>query len=367
MPLLNINEVQEVINAIINSGLDASDSRTALFQFIKPAFKASIPTSSVAITQLTMDIGRMNEIERFSNGDVPLQIYLQNAVLLLTGFEQEHNIVRAVLDKIMHRATGMPRLDPATLPETNEKIVFSDDMVTFGFMEAGVKAAAAVLKLYVPRFENGIARNNSKGEHMTYLGTGWLLTESLVMTNHHVINARNDNEAAALTPDFERQARTTRAQFDFDADNLAGIDTQIDSVLAWNQSLDYAILRIPATGREPLRRSTVSVEMGSDPIPVNIIQHPGGRSKRYGIRNNLVSAATATELRYFTDTESGSSGSPVFNEKWEVVALHRASTYVANVQFQGKTTAYVNLGTPLLPIIDDIKARYSELAAEIGL
>jgi V8-like Glu-specific endopeptidase len=102
-------------------------------------------------------------------------------------------------------------------------------------------------------------------------------------------------------------------------------------------------------------------------VPVNIIQHPGGRSKRYGIRNNLVSASTATELRYFTDTESGSSGSPVFNDQWQVVALHRASIYVAQVEFQGKTTAYVNVGTHLSAILDDLRAHHPSIAAEVGV
>lgn len=99
---------------------------------------------------------------------------------------------------------------------------------------------------------------------------------------------------------------------------------------------------------------------------MNIIQHPGGRSKRYGIRNNLLSAANDNELRYFTDTETGSSGSPVFDDRWEVVGLHRASSYVENVQFQGKPTAYVNVGTQLTAIVADLRARYPALAAEIG-
>ena len=52
---------------------------------------------------------------------------------------------------------------------------------------------------------------------------------------------------------------------------------------------------------------------------------------------------------------SGSSGSPVFNDQWQVVALHRASTYVAQVEFQGKTTAYVNVGTHMSAILDDLE------------
>jgi hypothetical protein len=37
------------------------------------------------------------------------------------------------------------------------------------------------------------------------------------------------------------------------------------------------------------------------------IQHPNGKAKRFGIRNDLVSASTDTDLRYFIDTEGGPS------------------------------------------------------------
>lgn len=96
-----------------------------------------------------------------------------------------------------------------------------------------------------------------------------------------------------------------------------------------------------------------------------MLGHPRGRSKRYGIRNNLVSGGTDTDLRYFTDTEFGSSGSPVCNDRWEVVALHRGATYVEGVQFQGKPTAYVNVGTHLEVILKDIGDRFPELAKRL--
>ena len=255
---------------------------------------------------------------------------------------------------------------PKIVAETPEKIVHTDDLVTFAFMERGVRAAAAVMKLRVPRFEAGVARVNAAGTPLIYLGTGWLLTESLLITNHHVINARNEGEDDATVADLTLQAQGTQVQLDFDADGLAGTDLKAQTLEAWNKELDYAIVRIPATGRNFLPRSQQSIQLGNEPIPVNIIQHPGGRSKRYAIRNNLLQAVSATELRYFTDTEGGSSGSPVFNDQWQVVGLHRASAYVAAVEFQGKNTAYVNVGTPWPAIAGDLQARFPDLAAAIS-
>ena len=38
---------------------------------------------------------------------------------------------------------------------------------------------------------------------------------------------------------------------------------------------------------------------------VNIIQHPDGDFKQIAIRNNLVTATTDVDVRYFTDTRRG--------------------------------------------------------------
>ena len=83
------------------------------------------------------------------------------------------------------------------------------------------------------------------------------------------------------------------------------------------------------------------------------------------IRNNLVYRADYPTIQYFTDTEGGSSGSPVCTDDWRVVALHRAWAPVHNVQFQGKTTGWVNEGTQVAAILAHLQQHYSALYAEI--
>ena len=84
-------------------------------------------------------------------------------------------------------------------------------------------------------------------------------------------------------------------------------------------------------------------------MPLNIIQHPSGHPKRVALRNNLLTDADATTIRYFTDTLTGSSGSPVFSDEWKVIGLHRGSTSVAGVSFQGRDTAVVNVSAVCTP------------------
>ena len=68
--------------------------------------------------------------------------------------------------------------------------------------------------------------------------------------------------------------------------------------------------------------------------PVNIIQHPLGEMKQVIIRENklvdLPPQPLDTFAHYEGDTEPGSSGSPVFNDQWEVIALHHSGVPATN-------------------------------------
>ncbi len=57
---------------------------------------------------------------------------------------------------------------------------------------------------------------------------------------------------------------------------------------------------------------------------VTIIQHPLGGPKQVAITANQVVNLFEHRLQYTTDTQPGSSGSPVFDDRWKVIALHHA-------------------------------------------
>ena len=63
---------------------------------------------------------------------------------------------------------------------------------------------------------------------------------------------------------------------------------------------------------------------------VNIIQHPSGGPKQIALYHNIVAYADEKRIQYSTDTLPGSSGSPVFDNSWRVVALHHSGGWITN-------------------------------------
>ena len=57
---------------------------------------------------------------------------------------------------------------------------------------------------------------------------------------------------------------------------------------------------------------------------LNIIHHPGGDYQQLSIRENRFTKVLPSTIWYETDTAQGSSGSPVFNDQWQIVALHHS-------------------------------------------
>jgi V8-like Glu-specific endopeptidase len=214
----------------------------------------------------------------------------------------------------------------------------------------------------VPPYQDGARRTTPLGAPANpHGGTGWLITPTLLVTNHHVLNARSAIEGhrpQASAADLSLQAAGTVARFDYDAEPAGGVEVGCSGVEAWEPALDYAILRLaesPGRAGLPVRWSPLDATL-EDNVPVNVIQHPNGKAKRIGLRNNIVDGTTKQEIRYFTDTQPGSSGSPVLTDDWVVCALHRSSRHV-DVKFQGKPSAHVNVGTQISAVLADLADR----------
>lgn len=155
--------------------------------------------------------------------------------------------------------------------------------------------------------------------------------EILILTNHHVVN--EDGAGTALRP-AEVRIRFEAADGDA-ADTLLG-PVQVLSEANSLTAQDYALLRLNAKGL------TIPPVPINDELPardskarVYVIGYPLGKGLQFSLQDNLLldhegppngdpKRPARRLVQYFAPTDPGSSGSPVFDEKWRCIALHHA-------------------------------------------
>jgi endonuclease G len=195
---------------------------------------------------------------------------------------------------------------PGAQPGDYEKIIAAEStLLDISFLRRGFELAPAVVRLLV----------TLDGEQ--FFGTAFRIGEDLLLTNHHVLYADSGHPATAVDIWFGYE-RT----FDGQTKAHVSLPGQVGTI-AGDPVHDWAVIRID--GQVPADVPVMSLS-GATPVRVDdrvyIIQHPHGGVKKIGMIHNVVRYIDDDVIRYWTDTESGSSGSPVFNEKWQLVALH---------------------------------------------
>lgn len=343
----------------------------------RPGLRADLPIGFKAIMSsypgdrvtLRSDITKLDETERLDDGRIPLLVYLRSFLSLYGSSSRDAEWLRALAARVDQEARGAPDVAQPTPDEVKEAVVHQNDMLPLAFARKALQVSAAVAKIEVPRIEDGAAATIALGKPVIYLGTGWLVANGLLLTNHHVFNARKKGEAPALRADFEAQALASTVRFDYDDEQVLGEVVQALELVAADETLDYALLRVASGTRRavPMAEKLPAAPPGHVAAAVNIVQHPGGLPTRLAIRNNLIAGVSETDIRYFTDTEGGSSGAPVLSDEWHAVALHRGTTLARGVNFQGKDAVYMNVGTRISAIADDLRSKNPRAAAELPL
>lgn len=210
-----------------------------------------------------------------------------------------------------------------------------------------------------------VGRVQVQSAGVTTSGSGFLLSPDLFITNQHVV--MNAADAANTVVVFDDEighggTRTPQTRFSLAPGRLA--------LFSDEDQLDYAIVALggridgaataPDLGYCPLGFSPDRHRIGMN---VNIIQHPNALPKTIAIRNNLLTARTDTRLLYETDTDVGSSGSPVFNDQWDIVALHHYGAPSAAAAGAPPNPS-VNEGIRISAIFEDLKQRATTLPGE---
>jgi endonuclease G len=240
---------------------------------------------------------RLDRITRYRAGDVMPET---------TPAAAPDQLVAQAID----RAREVP--DSATREELLEAIINTPDFVGTRYLDEGVAAARAVARVVI---------KDDRGRLIGY-GTGSMISPNLMLTNHHVL-------------DTAQAAATSQVEFDYQDGidgkllNVTTFGLDPDQFFLADEALDFAIVAVRAGTEElapfgfnRLIKSDGKVLVGEF---VTIVQHPRGEKKQVALRENKVIDGPDRYVHYSADTEPGSSGSPVFNDQWEVVALHHAS------------------------------------------
>ncbi|MEM6384266.1 MAG: serine protease [Pseudomonadota bacterium] len=166
------------------------------------------------------------------------------------------------------------------------------------------------------------------------------------LTNYHVVNREADGDLAIAPAD-------ARIRFEAADDALSEIDLAVQGVIAQSpvhEGLDYALIEIDAPAGAFLEgEADRGRPKGPAPLAVAAsIPEPGETARAYVIGYPQSGTSLAFSLHdsrlldhegpndgkpkdpdrirvhYFSPTEPGSSGSPVFDDQWRCIALHHA-------------------------------------------
>ena len=295
--------------------------------------------------------------EQITRGDVDLGLdrirnYLASAAPELSqqlksfaAQDEQAKVVQAVMSVMEQAAAKIPaELAPIAAPPLTSSINVPDrvrlqnilrvnNLKEISWIARGIEVAQSVCRIHTPAGK----------------ASGFMIGPSMLMTNHHVIP--DGATASKSIAEFNYQA-------DFGGKPSRAVRYPLDkSGFKTSEDLDYTIVQVQDMSGGPSIDSwgTLVLNPHADPVPgehVVIIQHPNGGFKQIVLTANQVVQLAGSRLYYTTDTMPGSSGSPVFNDQWHVIAIHRAGGGELKVNAHGDAR-FVNEGVLMSAIKKD--------------
>ena len=314
---LDVQDRQQLIALLQNiPQLATEQERRLLLEDV--GLKKLLPRINLSGSSSTVSsqiVSYLSDYGRLSYDHEALGVFLNGIKdLKLVGEEQQ-----AFLSKLLKKYGMMiPVAPPSDIDnwlgsETDEglleKIIGENTLRPIAFLTEGLKVAQPVAYVGVntPTYASA--------------GTGFLVAPDLLLTNNHVIPHINVLPFTIFQFNYEEN-------FKGEAQPVSEYRAKMGGIFHSNEDkyMDYTIIQLEDEpggkwGWLPLQIRTIKRDER-----VNIIQHAGGRPKQVSLQNNFVEYVGGNVIQYVTSTLPGSSGSPVFNDGWEVVALHHAGS-----------------------------------------
>lgn len=283
---------------------------------VSKAFLDSLEAATARYEIRTEERNRLRdtlETEGILAADTPARVQER-----LRRLNADYTVAQAILET--PEVTAIGRSLEALSPDMQtadvlglERLLGRNDLVDVGFLERGYHASRAVGRIAI----------RSGGRVVGY-GTGFLIAPRLLLTNNHVLGSAA--ESADSRVEFDYQAGVDGAPL-----VPAEFRLRPDEFFVTDPLLDFTVVAVedrnangqPLSGYGSLRLLEAEGKAIVGEL-MNIIQHPNGEPKQLALRENKLVDVLDRFVHYETDTAPGSSGSPVFNDQWEVVALHHS-------------------------------------------
>jgi len=231
-----------------------------------------------------------------------------------------------------------------------ERVFGVDRFVSLDWYRRGLTRCAGVAR---------IGREATRG-----IGTGFLLKgatlhptlgeELYLLTNSHVVSP---------SPQLPDTVRPADAIVTFEGLTGAEGKSWIVKKLIFNSpisELDATLLQLDhyVPGVEPYPIAPALPDRNSE-RRLYVVGHPLGGGLSFSLQDNLLLDWDDRRVHYRTPTEPGSSGSPVFDDQWRLIALHHSGNSNMRKLNEKPGTYEANEGINILAIVEEIGRRLS--------
>ena len=222
------------------------------------------------------------------------------------------------LAKTIDRSRQLEDAVEAATGRELQKVLGRDGVVTLKWYQTGLDRCRTVAQVQTRSGDGVGTAFLVRGGDFSSACAG----HTLLLTNAHVVS---DDEAVQRE---HRALPPADAEVTFEALGTAR-DQRFGVRLLWTSPpgrLDASLLALDPPPAEvdcfPIARN---LPLADGQQKVYVIGHPGGRTLALSLHDNLLLAHDRERLiHYRTPTEGGSSGSPVFNQQWDLIGLHHA-------------------------------------------
>jgi V8-like Glu-specific endopeptidase len=191
------------------------------------------------------------------------------------------------------------------------------DYLDVGFLERCMERAASVCRIEIP-LGNPV-------------GTGFLIAEDKLLTNFHVLKVRDSDNLEDRARKAILRFRNVSAADGREAEGQIFRTAGPNPVLATSPAceLDFVLLRVDPgiKANQSIRAAPFDPAVLMAGTALNIVQHPSGGAMSVAFSKDGIRGVFADRglVQYVTLATGGSSGSPCFNDDWNVVAIHHAA------------------------------------------